>query len=493
MGIVIKQTIRGTFWSYLGVVLGFVTTAYLFPRFLTTETVGLLGLLVAYSTLAGRIALLGLPGVTNRLFSYFRNSERAHHGFLSIALVFHLLGIVLLLLVFYIFKPLIIESNLDSSPMFVDYLYLLIPMTLATMVFLFLDSYNKVLYDAVFGTFLQEFFQRFLILAVTILFVFEWIDLDLLIILYAAVVSVKALIILLFLFFKKEIKLELPDKTVFTPELRKEVIYVGMYTLLSGLGSMIVFNLDKIIINQLLDLSDTGVYTIAFYFGSLIVLPSRPLLKISGTLIADAWKNDNLTSIDSIYRKSCLNQLIVGGFLFVGLWANIDNVLQILGDDYLEAKWVIFFIGLGYLFDMATGTNGQIINFSKYYRYSLLFIVFLIVFVIGLMYLLIPMWGIKGAALAIALSLFLNNTMRYFFLLKKFRLQPFSLNTLKIVAFYTLLWWVQQFIPQMHFVVDIVVRGTILTFATATFLLVYPISEDITNIIHSLKAKYLKK
>ena len=105
----------------------------------------------------------------------------------------------------------------------------------------------------------------------------------------------------------------------------------------------------------MLDLGSLGVYTIAFYFGTLVIIPSRPLLKISGTLIAYAWARNDLTQIRDIYYKSCINQFVIGGFLFLGIWANIDNILLILGPDYLQSKWVIFFIGLGYLFDMLTG------------------------------------------------------------------------------------------------------------------------------------------
>jgi O-antigen/teichoic acid export membrane protein len=425
MGIIARQTIKGTIWSYLGVIIGFITTAYLFPNYLTPEVVGLFGLLVSLSTLMGQLSLLGLPGVTNRLFTYFRDKENGHNGFLTIALLFHVAGIAIFLGAYFALKPWLIETNIEDSPLFTQYMYLLVPMTLAVMLFTFLDVFNKVLYNAVFGTFLQEFFQRFLILGVTLLYVFKIIDLEQLIIGYAVAVSVKALIIVFFLIKQKAIQFKWPEKTIVNKEMRKEIVNVALFSLVGGLGSMIVFKLDKVIINQMLDLSNTGVYTIAFYFGSLIAMPSRPLLKISGTLIADAWKKNDLRTIKDIYYKSCLNQLIIGGFLFLGIWANIDNILIILGDDYAGAKWVIFFIGIGYLVDMATGANAHVIAYSKNYRVNLLFIFFLIIVVVILMYVLIPLWGIVGAAVAVAASLLLNNFLRYLFLYHKYKLQLF--------------------------------------------------------------------
>ncbi|WP_429409943.1 lipopolysaccharide biosynthesis protein [Roseimarinus sediminis] len=483
MGIVIRQTIKGTIWSYLGVIIGFITTSYFFPNYLTTEVVGLLGLLVSYSQLFGSLSLLGLPGVTSRLFSYFRNKENGHNGFLFIALLFHLAGIVLFLLAFFLFKPLLIETNIDDSPLLVQYLYLLVPLTVAVMLFVFLDTFNKVLYDAVFGTFLQEFLQRFLILAVTILYVTRIISLEHFVIGYAIAIMSKAIIILFFLLRRKAIDLK-PRLDFLDRPMRRELASVAIFSLVSGMGSLIVFNLDKIIINQMLDLSNTGVYTIAFYFGSLIAMPSRPLLKISGTLIADAWRNNDLGTISRIYNKSCLNQLIIGGLLFLGVWANIDNVLIILGDDYLEGRWVIFFIGMGYLIDMSTGANGQIINFSKYYRTSLLFISILIGLVVVSMRLLIPLWGIVGAAVAIAASLLFNNLMRFLFLRSKFGFQPFTIHSLLVIAIYLCIYFIQLLLPAMPFLPDLLVRSTFIVVVSFLIFWNFPISEDL---------KYLKQ
>ncbi len=490
MGIIIKQSIRGSFWSYFGVIIGFVTTSYLFPNYLTTDTIGLFSLLIAYSTLFGQLSLLGIHGVTSRLFPHFRDKESRHHGFLFIALIFMIVGFSLFLILYAIFSPFLIETNLEKSQLFSDYIYLLVPLTFFTMVFVLFDTYNKVLYDAVFGTFLQEFSQRLLLLLITLLFVFHFINLNQLIIAYALVVSLKGLIILTFLYYKGELKFK-PESGFISKSFRKELIHVAAFSVLGGLGSMIIFNIDKIIINQMLDLGNTGIYTIAFYFGTLVVIPSRPLLKISGTLIADAWAKNDLPKIKDIYYKSCINQFIIGGFLFLGIWANIDNILIILGEDYLQSEWVIFFIGLGYLFDMLTGANGLVISYSKYFRVSLYFIIALIIIVVALLYLLIPVWGIVGAAIAIAGALFLNNLMRYFFLYKKLHLQPFNYRFLLVAGFFVGMYFLLKLIPQQSLIIDIGIRGVIITMATTIFVFLVPVSEDISSIIRQI-GNYLK-
>ena len=486
MGIIVKQSIRGSIWSYLGVIIGFVTTSYLYTEYLTPDLVGLFGLLIAISTITGQLATLGMSGVTGRLFPYFRDPQKGHNGFLFIALVVQAVGFLIFLAFYYGFKENLIESNLEKSRLFAEYVWLIVPLTFFTLLYSFLDTYNKVLYDAVFGTFLQEFFQRLLIFGAVILYIFQLVNLHQLIVAFAVAVSLKGALLLLYLFYRGEINLR-PRLNFAGKKLRREMADVALFSIVGGLGSMIVFNIDKIVVNQMLDLGNTGVYTIAFYFGTLVIIPSRPLLKIAGTLIADAWAKNDVPVIKDIYYKSCINQFIIGGFLFLGIWANIDNILAILGPDYIQSKWVIFFIGLGYLFDMMTGANGLIIAYSKHYRVALVYIAVLVVLVVLLLYFLIPLWGITGAAIAIAVALLLNNLMRFSFLLRKYGMQPFNTKFLLVTAFFTALYFLLKLIPQQQPLADILIRGGIISLATAAFVLTVPVSEDINRLAAHFK------
>lgn len=489
MGIIVRQTIKGSIWSYGGVILGFVTTTYLYTEYLTPDIVGLFSILIAYSNLTGRFAGLGFQGVTNRFFSYFRDKSKGHNGFLFIGLIFHLIGFFLFLLLYFLFSPLLVTSNIDKSPLFASYIYLLIPLTLANLIFLFLDTYNKVLYNAVFGTFLQEFLQRVFIFLLILLFAFQIINIHHLIIGFTIAISFKAIVILVFLWKKGELNLK-PDFSLLDNKMRKDIINYALFSLIS-FGTLIVYNIDKIFINHFLDLKNTGVYTIAFYFGSLVSMPSRSLLRISGALVADAFKINDLEKIKDIYYKSCLNQLIIGGFLFIGIWSNIDNILIILGDDYLESKWVIFFIGIGYLVDMVTGANGTIISLSKYYRISLIFLVILVLLVIILMLILIPIWGIVGAAIAIAISLLINNMMRFVFLYHKYKFQPYDYRYLAIVAIYLFIYFISGLFPQKQVYFDILIRGGIIVILSIIIFWIFPISKDLRNLT-STGAKYMR-
>lgn len=265
MGIIVKQSIKGNLWSYAGVMIGFVTTTWLYPEFLSTELVGLLGIFVSVSAITSQLCNLGINGVTSRLFPYFRNKDNGHNGFLFLALMIQTIGFLMFILIYYLFRRNMIELNMEKSAILADYIDLIIPLTFFTLLFIFFETYNRVLYDSVSGTFLQEFAQRVLILVFVLLYAFRVLDLNQFILSYVAALSMKGILLFFLLCYRGEINFR-PQPAFLNKKLAKEIANVALFSVLGGVGSSLTLYIDKPIINYLLNLSDTGIYTIAFFF-----------------------------------------------------------------------------------------------------------------------------------------------------------------------------------------------------------------------------------
>lgn len=479
----------------MGVAVGFVTTAYLFPNYLSADTIGLFGLLVAWSVLFAQFFSLGFNGVTARLFPYFRNKENGHNGYLFLTFIVMLTGFLLFLITFFFISPWLVQNNIEKSSLFTEYVWLLVPLTFFTLLFNALDSFNKLLYDAVFGTFLIEFLQRLFVFLAVLLFIAGLIDLNQMVTGYAGAISAKGAFIFFYLVLKGEIKIK-PNLSFIDKKLKNEMISVALFSILTGIGGHVIFNVDKILVNHFLGLSATGIYTISSFFGMLVLLPSRSLLRISGTLIAEAWKRNDVDYILDIYKRSCLNQFIIAAFLFGGIWINIDNILVILGENYEAGKWVIFFIGLGALIDMITGANTIIIGYSKYFRMSLWFLLIQIVIFFVAIFLFTPMWGISGAGAAVAVSFSLNNLFRYLFLRIKFNMQPFSFHFWFVFIAWTIAYFSVKFIPELDLIWDILLRSTVFSVVFMSIVIGLKTSSDVNNILKRFKntvKAYLKR
>ncbi|WP_374165855.1 polysaccharide biosynthesis C-terminal domain-containing protein [Arcticibacter sp. MXS-1] len=161
--------------------------------------------------------------------------------------------------------------------------------------------------------------------------------------------------------------------------------------------------------------------------------------------------------------------------------------------EYAAGKYVIFFVSLGGLIDMATGMNGMILATSKYYKYDTYFFLGLIFLTVAANYVFIPKWGITGAAAASALTTLLFNLYRYLFIWKKFGLQPFDLKNFYILAVGLSILFLVQYLPVMPLLADIVIRSGLITLAYTGLLYMLHIVPEMNETIDGVLGKVLKR
>ena len=266
---------------------------------------------------------------------------------------------------------------------------------------------------------------------------------------------------------------------------------LGLYGLLGSMGTIIVLEVDRVMISNMLGLAENGIYTTVFFFGIFVSIPAKSVKRVAIVVVSDAWKANDLTTIKEVYAKSCLNQFLLAVYLFLGVWLNIDFVFELIPNEYSAGKYVILFIGIGQLFDMLTGVNTEIISTSKYFRYNTFFIAGLILLVIVLNYIFIPLYGITGAAIASALAVILVNVLRYVFLLIKLDYQPFDSNIIKIILLGLACFGLLVFVPVFeNLYLNILIRGSLLTLLYWVPAFALKISVDINSSLLKLLKKF---
>ncbi|HEY0031085.1 MAG TPA: oligosaccharide flippase family protein [Bacteroidia bacterium] len=460
MGIIEKQATKNAIYSYFGAGLGFLTLIWS-SHLLSPDENGLTRILISISALFSQFAGLGFNASTVRFFPYFRNKDKGHHGYLFYGIIVTLLGFFLCWITFYFLKDKVVENNIEKSKLFVDYLFYLMPLTLFTLFFNLFDYYLRACYSSVIGSSSKDFIQRMLILLTLFLYFTKTIDFNLFIFLYVAALCIPTLILLFYIIKLDEWHIK-PVRGFVSKELRAEMIKLSLFSILAGSAGLLISNIDIIMVNQKLGLKQTGIYAIAFYFGTIISIPARSLQRIAMSIVSEAFKTNDLAKIKELYQKSCNTQLAIGILLFIGIWSNIDNIMAILPEEYAEGKLVILFVSAGYLVDMSTGMNYIIMITSKYYRYDGYFMILILLLTVLANHFLIPVYGITGSAIATALTISLYNVMRWLFLYLKFDMQPYDLNNLKTILIAAVAFLPGYFIPFMHdLYLDIIIRSGI--------------------------------
>ncbi|MCY7350055.1 MAG: polysaccharide biosynthesis C-terminal domain-containing protein [Cytophagaceae bacterium] len=204
-------------------------------------------------------------------------------------------------------------------------------------------------------------------------------------------------------------------------------------------------------------------------------------------------RESNWTLTRTMHQKAALNQMLIGIFLFLGLWCNIDDLFGLMakGDVYRAGKYVVLFLSLSKLIDMSAGLSSEIMAFSNYYRLATAFVLLLAMLTFASNIWLIPIYGITGAAAATAVTILIYSGLRGAFVWWKFHLLPFTRRTLLGLGIGVATYFVVIWIPALGTgywgtLLTIAVRSALITTLFGGLVLLTNVSPDINATLRAL-------
>jgi O-antigen/teichoic acid export membrane protein len=492
MGVIMKQSIIGTAFTYAGVGIGFLTAALVMPRVLLPEQIGLVNVLAAYAGILACLASLGSQSNMVRNFAFFRDCGNNHNGFLGLSVLINFAGFVLVAAIYMPLKPFIISYSAEKSPLLAEYIFLLLPFVLALQVFNLLDLYSRALFNAVLPTQLKEFWQRIAILAMLVAYWHFSLSFSSFVWLYFIALCLPPAIMLISLAANGKLDFR-PNWLFLTKEKIRSIADVSVFGLIVSLSGYLLYNIDTIMVDAFLGAKQAGIYSIAFFFGTVVIMPSRMLNKIAATVLSESWKIGDRLAVADIYRKSSINQSIIGCLLVLGLWANKELIYWMLPVDYAGTFAVILLIALANLVEMSSGVSLNILTVSESHRYSALFVGVMIVCTLVLNFLLIPIYGMQGAAAASLISMLVYNLQKLVFLKLRYGLQPYVKAHLRLLAIVLVCVAVLAALPKTDVAyIDAPIRSVLLCGLFITLVAKLNISADMSSVLDKYWHKALE-
>ena len=470
MGVIAKQSIRGTIVTYLGIAVGIVTTFFVLTRFLTTEEIGLARVLIDAATLFIGLAQLGTNSSIIRFYPYFgAKDNREDHGFFFWALVVPFIGFLLFALVYWGCRVPLSAWFGDKSPLFVEYYYFVLPLAFFMLYQTIFESTCNVLMHIVVPRAVRELIVRVGLLALYLMYAFRLLSLDGLVIGICANYALAALINLIYFFSLKRIRLR-PDWTFLrnNPSLvRRYLTYTG-FLFISALTSVLAPTLSSFFVTAKMGLSNTGIFAIATYMAVMVSVPNRSVLAISSPQLARAIKEQNNEECSTLVSQVTRNMLLVGGFILLIMWVNIDLIFHILpnGSTFATAKNVVLILGLSQLIYATFTICMTALNYSRFYAFSLLFSLILTVSALVLNNYLVPLYGMDGAAYSNLLANIIYYMLSIATIVPLCRLRVVDRRwvyiLLLLTALFALNWAWQTFLPSLNIWLDSLCRSAVL-------------------------------
>ena len=408
MGVIARQSIRGTVVTYLGIAVGVVTTFFVLTRFLTAEEIGLARVLVDAATLFIGLAQLGTNASIIRFYPYFKEKDSDEdHGFFFWALVVPFIGFLLFAVLYWACRVPLSAWFGDKSPLFVEYYYFVLPIAFFMLYQTICESTCNVLMHIVVPRAVRELIVRVGLLAVYLLYAFRLLSLDGLVIGLCVNYAVAALINLIYFFSLKPVNLR-PDRAFLRANkglVSKYLTYTG-FLIISAVTTVLAPTLSSFFVTAKMGLDSTGIFAIATYMAVMVSVPNRSVAAIASPQLAQAIKEQNREECTLLINQVTRNMLLIGGFILLAIWVNIDLIFHILpnGATYAPAKNVVLILGVSQLVLATFSICFSALNYSRYYAFSLLLSLLLTVSALILNNYLVPRYGMDGAAMSNLLS-----------------------------------------------------------------------------------------
>lgn len=430
LGIVAKQASKNAILIFTGTLFGAVNTVIVLPRAFEDNPAGLgfIGVMVSIAMVSAQFFSLSANSVFLNFIPKLNDKTKVNAlitKFLSTCFVSTLiLGMGLM------FSDEIANSWLAQEDKFLYSQYKGAIVVFATSV-VFFYAFGGVLtaqLQTVLVNFLIDPFTKMIYLFVALLFLFGVIDYSILI--YGIVGSYALIsVVAAIQSYRSGWRVNFGRTGLPT----KEIVSYSLYSLLDRSAGILVQRIDILMIAAILNFSVAAEYMVAFFIGSVVIIPFRSIQSIANPIISKEIGNSNFNQLKSVYNQSTFFAFLLGAIVFGGVWINVDEILMILPEKFRGGKWIILFIGLSKLFQALGSLSAGFIVYSSYYRFILRLNLFLLSLTIITDLLLITYYGINGAAAATALTILVFNIIKVEFVRRKFKLTPYNLKLIKLI------------------------------------------------------------
>ena len=470
MGVIAKQSIRGTIVTYLGIAVGIFTTFVVLTRFLTQEEIGLARVLVDAATLFIGLAQLGTNASIIRFYPYFHEKETGNdHGFFFWAVIIPFVGFLLFAIIYWACQAPLATWFGDKSPKFVAYYYFVLPLAFFMLYQTIFETTCNVLMRIVVPRGVRELGVRLGLLILYLLYAKDILSLDGFVIGLCLNYAIAALINLCYFLSLKRIQLR-PDWLFLRANkalVKRYLTYTG-FLIVSALTTVFAPIISSLFITAEMGLDSTGIFAIATYIAVMVSIPNRSVAAIASPQLARAIKEHNREECSALICQVTRNMLLIGGFILLAIWINIDLIFHILpnGANYISAKNVVLILGVSQLILGTFSVCLNALNYSRYYAFSLLFSIILTSSSILLNYHLVPRYGMIGAATSNLLSYGTYYILIIAALVPLCRLKVIDRRwwfiAIMLVAIFGLNRCWLQYLPTLNIWLDSIVRSAVL-------------------------------
>ena len=475
MSIVVKQSFFNLITIGIAFIIGAVNTLYLYPTFLGSKLQGLVIALLAISNLIQPFLSFGTQHAVIRFYSRYK-SKKEKDAVLTLSLIIPFIITIIVIPIFYLYYEQIKNVLFQSENALSQYAYVILFIAVSTSFFEIFYSWVRVKLKSVFGNFLKELYPRLLITSLLVLYTLDFLNFESFILFIIYGYYLRLLIVIIYSFIINKPKINFSIKKDF-----KEIFRYSFLILLSGAASSIILDIDKSMLSSILTVENVAYYSVAIFIAAVIEIPGRAMFQILSPIVAEVINKNNKKKLKYLLKKSSTNLVLISSLFFLIINLNLNDFYEMLNQEgYSKGIPIVIVVSFAKLYSMSIGCVNNIITNSKYYYYIFWFSIISSVLAVVLNLYLIQDYGIIGAAYATFLVILIMNSLKLYLVKIKFKIHPYSYDTLKIAILTTFI-YVIFFNLKLTFepVISIAIKSILILILYTLAAYIFKLSNDV--------------
>jgi O-antigen/teichoic acid export membrane protein len=219
------------------------------------------------------------------------------------------------------------------------------------------------------------------------------------------------------------------------PVIIKEIISYSWPISIASILTILIGQIDYILIGLYYPSADVGIYRIYIQIAAVLQLILGSTARIYKPVISELIPQKELITIKKTYQRVSrwVLTLTLLGFLVILLYGDFLTK-TLFTEAYAAYPAALSILVLGIFLNASFGPEGVTLEAFGNTKLVLLNSLFSLMLNLGLGFMLIPSYGIVGAAVSTAVAISLAGLVGLIEIYWLYRMQPFTLATLKIIG-----------------------------------------------------------
>ncbi len=176
-----------------------------------------------------------------------------------------------------------------------------------------------------------------------------------------------------------------------------------------------------------MDYSEVAVFSIAFRAATLMVIVLVAINVVFTPRFSELFEQKKMAEVEAIAKKSVKILFFFACPMLIVFWLCDEWILSLFGSEYIIGSTAFIILLFGQFVNVCTGSVGGLLQMTGYQKLFTLNMSVAVVILFLLSIILIPHYGVTGAAIASAVALSVQNILGVFWVKQKL-----GFNLLKI-------------------------------------------------------------